>query len=78
MDKHYIYKITITITIRILKQPLYNTVSNSQIEILLNIYARYFQAHTFQFSFYEDTKCVKGHAILMPAFNLWNEYVYVR
>ena len=29
---------------------LYNTISNSQIEILTNIYARYFQVHTFPFT----------------------------
>jgi hypothetical protein len=33
-----------------LKQPYYNTASNSEIETYLNIYARYFQVQTFQFT----------------------------
>jgi hypothetical protein len=44
-------------------------ISNSENEILLNIHTRYFQVRTSiyeeRFSFYEDTKCVQGHAILM-------------
>ena len=58
----------------------YNTVSNSQTEISLIIYARYLEVHTFEFSyngtfsFYEDTKCVQAQAILMPAKDIYNSY----
>ena len=41
------------------------------VEIILDMYiCFYFQVHTFHykdiFAFYKDTKCLQGHAILMP------------
>jgi hypothetical protein len=60
-----------------LKQPHYNIVSNFQIEnFLLNIYACYFEIHTF--SFYENTTCLQGHAILLiPAMTHSNSWVHI-
>jgi hypothetical protein len=61
MDKHWNYEA--------LKQSHHYTVSNSQIEIIkLSIYASYFLSTDFYldtFAFYEETKCVQGHAIFM-------------
>jgi hypothetical protein len=56
---------------------IYNSVSNSQIETLLNIYGRVF-FHTSQFTrthfHFTCTKCVQGHDI----FECYTYYEYIR